>query len=138
MTNATDLEKALLQGVEACGLGLPIAGENLPFTHPQDGTPWARVLLELGQPFVATLGNGGDDGYIGYIQLDLNVLPHSGTAEARAKAEIVEAFFTAGTRLNYGSARATVTACGRSRGREVEGWYRVSMTISWQARVKRN
>jgi hypothetical protein len=137
MSDSTDLEKALLQGVVDCGIGLPIAQDNTPFERPADGSPWARAFVVLNQPRPATLGDGGEDGYTGFTQVDLNYPLNSGTADVIAKAAELERFFFAGRRLNYGQTQATVSSCGRSRGREVDGWYRVSVTIMWFARVSR-
>jgi hypothetical protein len=138
MANTTDLEKALLTGVVDADLGLPIAQPNAAFDRPVDGSPWARAFVEMNQPSVATMSTAGEDGYTGYIQLDLNYPLHRGTADVIAKAAQVESFFWAGRKLTYAQAQATVSSCGRSRGREVDGWWRVTMTITWFARVKRN
>jgi len=128
-----------MQGVVDATLGMPIGIENASFPNkPTDGSPWAAVFILPNQPSVATLGYEGEDAHDGIVQIDLNYPLGKGEAAVRAKADQVASFFKAGRRLSYQGAYATVSSCGRSRGREVDGWYRVSMTITWFARIPRN
>lgn len=132
------LRKALVQGVEDSPLDLPYAAENSPFTKPTDQSPWAAVHIFMNQPSVATLGAEGQDAHDGIMQIDLNYPLNTGEAAVTAKADGLTDFFKAGKRLAHSGVELTVSSCGRSRGREVEGWYRVSMTVTWFARVSRN
>ena len=132
------LRKALVQGVEDSPLDLPYAAENSPFSKPTDQSPWAAVHIFMNQPSVATLGTEGQDAHDGIMQIDLNYPLNTGEAAVTAKADGLTDFFKAGKRLAHSGVELTVSSCGRSRGREVEGWYRVSMTVTWFARVSRN
>lgn len=132
------LRKALMQGVEDSPLGLAYAVENSPFNKPTDQSPWAAVHLLPNQPSVATLGDEGQDAHDGIMQIDLNYPLNTGEAAVTAKADELTDFFKAGKRLAHSGVELTVASCGRSRGREVDGWYRVSMTVTWFARVSRN
>lgn len=132
------LRKALVQGVEDSPLDLPYAAENSPFSKPTDQSPWAAVHIFMNQPSVATLGAEGQDAHDGIMQIDLNYPLNTGEAAVTAKADGLTDFFKAGKRLAHSGVELTVSSCGRSRGREVEGWYRVSMTVTWFARVSRN
>jgi hypothetical protein len=132
------LRKALKQGVEDSPLGLPYAAENAPFTKPTDQSPWAAVHVLENQPSVATLGDEGQDAHDGIMQIDLNYPLLTGEAAVTAKADELNDFFKAGKRLVHSGVELTVASCGRSRGREVDGWYRVSITVTWFARVARN
>lgn len=139
MAESSKLYSALTQGVLDCGLGLPTGFENAPFPDkPTDGSPWASVFILPNQPSVATLGDEGEDAHDGIMQIDLNYPLGKGDGLQRAKADHVASFFKAGKRLLYQGVFVTVASCGRSRGREVDGWYRVSMTVTWFARVPRN
>ena len=132
------LRKALVQGVEDSPLDLPYAAENSPFSKPTDQSPWAAVHIFMNQPSVATLGAEGQDAHDGIMQIDLNYPLNTGEAAVTAKADGLTDFFKAGKRLAHSGVELTVASCGRSRGREVDGWYRVSMTVTWFARVSRN
>ena len=134
----TGLRKALMQGVEDSPLGLPYAAENSPFDKPADQSPWAAAHIFMNQPSVATLGDEGQDAHDGILQIDLNYPLNTGEAAVTAKADELTDFFKAGKRLAHSGVELTVASCGRSRGREVDGWYRVSMTVTWFARVSRN
>lgn len=138
MNPFTGLRKALMQGVEDSPLALPYAVENSPFTKPTGQSPWAAVYVLMNQPSVATLGDEGQDAHDGILQIDLNYPLNTGEAAVTAKADELTDFFKAGKRLASSGVELTVASCGRSRGREVDGWYRVSMTVTWFARVSRN
>jgi hypothetical protein len=139
-TSHEDIDKALMQGVVDAALALPIAQENVAFNKPTDGSPWASVWIIPSPDGVraVTLGDDGEDEHVGIVQLDLNYPTGRGVDDVRAKGDQVAAFFSVGKALSSGVAKVTVSSCSRSRGREVEGWYRVSMTISWYARVPRH
>ncbi len=133
------LSKALLQGaVNALPIGFPLAGEGLPFDKPTDGSRWGAAFVFHNQPSPVTLGDDGEDGHDGFLQIDLNHKALSGDGASNILADQVAAYFKAGRPLVNGGVTATVVSCGRSRGREVDGWYRVSMTVTWRARVPRN
>ncbi len=134
----TGLRGALIQGIEASPLALPYSIENAPFDKPEDKSPWASVFVITNQPSVATLGQDGQDSHTGIMQVDLSYELLTGEAAVNAKADELSSFFTAGKRFAYQGIEVTISSCGRSRGREVNGWWRVSMTIAWFARVTRN
>lgn len=127
-----------MQGVLDSPLDLPTAEENVPFVKPTNGSPWAQATIICNQPSVASLGAAGTDAHDGILQLDLNYKLGTGEAAVTAKADQLAGFFKAGERLSYQSIELTVLSCGRSRGREVDNWYRVSVTVAWSARVPRN
>lgn len=132
------LRGALMQGVIDAPLSLPCAYENSPFEKPADQSPWASAFVRFNQPSPATLGHEGQDAHDGILQIDLNYPLMTGEAAVTAKADELSDFFKAGKRLAHSGVELTVVSCGRSRGREVDGWYRVSMTVTWEARVPRN
>lgn len=140
MSKHADIDTALLQAVVDANLGLPIAQENAPFDKPTDGSPWAAafVVPSPGGVRAVTCGEQGEDEQVGYMQIDLNYPLHRGVAAARTKGDAVSEHFPLGRALSHGVARVTVASCSRSRGLEVDGWYRVSITVSWYARVPRN
>lgn len=132
------LRSALMQGVADSPLAIPYSGENEPFDGKPTDSPWASVFVLPNQPSPATLGSEGQDAHDGVLQIDLNYPLMAGEADVMSKADELSSFFHAGKNLVSGATGLTVISCGRSRGREVDGWYRVSMTIAWEARVSRN
>jgi len=137
-SNVTDLRKALRKGISDLNAGLadlPVAVDNVDFADkPADGSPWLRMLIEEGVPRPVSYGH---DEFAGYIQLDVNTKLGGGEAQADAIAQAAADFFKAGRVLSYGDTDAVVRSCARSRGREVDGWWRISLTIYWDARVDR-
>lgn len=127
-----------MQGVADSPLGLPYGVENAPFNKPSKLEPWAATFVLPNQPSVATLGAEGQDAHDGVLQIDLNYPLNTGDKDVMSKADELTDFFKAGKRLAHSGVELTVASCGRSRGLEVDGWYRVSMTIAWFARVSRN
>ena len=77
------------------------------------------------------------DGNTGFLQIDLNYPINAGAGAIVSKADAVAQYFKAGTRLAYGGQQVQIQSCGRSQGRQVDGFYRVSMTINWTAYVPR-
>jgi hypothetical protein len=131
-----NIRAALVEAYESLHLHLDTAHENRPFSPGAD--PWAALFVIPNQPAVATLGNGGEDEHTGFMQIDLNYPLHGGTAAALETADDIRAYFAAGRWLEYDGQRVLITSSGRARGVEVNGWYRVSMTINWTARTIRS
>ena len=113
------------------------AYENAAFTKPAAAVPWAAVFIIPNQPAPESAGSGGMDGHTGIMQVDLNYPVNAGSGAIVAKADSVAQYFKAGTRLAYGGQQVQIQSCGRSQGRPVDGFYRVSMTINWTAYVLR-
>lgn len=131
------IRSALIQGYQAVSLGLPTAFENATFEQPTEA-PWASVFILPNQPVVASLGSGGTDAHTGIMQIDLNHVAGTGEETIVQQADSVAAYFTAGRRLVYNGQEVIVRSCGRSRGRKVDGWYRISLTIDWYAQTPRS
>ncbi len=140
MGRHTDIERAITQSVLDCDTGLPFAIENAPFDKPDDGSPWMAMWIVPSQNGVraVTCGDAGEDEHVGILQLDLNYPVGKGTKALRLVADKIARFYVAGRRMISGLAGVEVISCSKSLGREVDGWWRVSMTINWRARLSRN
>jgi hypothetical protein len=111
--------------------------ENVAFAKPAISAPWASVFVVPNQPTIESVGEGGVDGHTGFMQVDINYPSNGGSGAAITKADSVAQYFKAGTRVAYGGQQVQIQSCGRSQGRPVDGWYRVSLTINWTAYVQR-
>jgi hypothetical protein len=131
-----NIRAALVDAYESLNLELETAHENRPFTPGAD--PWAALFVVPNAPAVATLGDGGEDEHSGFMQIDLNFPQHTGTSEVLAAADEIRAYFVAGRRLIYEGQEVLIRSSGRSAGLNVNGWYRVSMTVFWTARTIRS
>lgn len=134
----TNIRRALMQGIEESPFGtLPYAQDNTKFDRPKN-SPWGIVTILPADVRVATLGSEGQDSHAGIMQLDLNWPLLTGDGPIRTKADAVAGFFYAGKRLVYAGTEVKIDRPSRaSRGREVEGWYRVTVTVPWESRVNR-
>lgn len=126
---------AIVQAYIDAGLNLPTFYENKPGDPPAN--PWAIFTFIPNNPEVVTLGSGGDDEATGFVQIDLNYTLNSGDKAAADAFNLLRDKFIAGQIFTYSGQAVRVGSCGRSHGRNVNGWYRVSITIYWSARIRR-
>ena len=126
---------ALVQAYIDTGLNLPTFYENKPGEPPS--TPWAIFCFVPNTPTVVTLGNGGDYEATGFVQIDLNYQLNTGDKAAADAFNLLRDKFIAGKIFTNCGQPVRVRSCGRTQGRNVNGWYRVSITIIWSARIRR-
>jgi hypothetical protein len=138
------LEAAGLNGAGADGRHTHIAWPNLEFNPPQtnptgfDRPVWAAVHYLPSEATPVTLGSQGKDETTGILQIDANQPRGTGDSQVRALLTALENYFTPGRTLTNGGEDVTVTAVGRTPGRVVDDrHYRVSLSVSWYARVQR-
>lgn len=132
----SDVRAALIQAYLAVGLDLETAFENRKFSPPAN-TYWIKFTSVPNTPEVATLGSTGVDRVTGFIQLDINGPMNAGEEAHLSYVDRLRNAFPAGTAVSYNSQVVKISAAGRSQGRIVEGFYRVSFTISWYAFLQR-
>lgn len=113
-----------------------IQQENVKFTPPTN-LPWAALWFIPNEKSVATLGTDGLDELTGVFQIDLNFPADSGRATAHEFCDVVESRFTSGKKLTYSGQDVTISSCGRSQGRNVDGFFRVPVTVSFRALLVR-
>lgn len=130
-------EQCLVRAYTNASTGLPTKYENIPFDKPVDDSPWAAVWYMPNTPVGVTAGEGGLDEITGIFQIDLNYPLNSGTKAARDMANKVMDAFPQGHNLMYNDAWVRPRQIGRTQGREVDGWWRVSVTVVWYSRLQR-
>lgn len=131
-----DIDGALIQGYIDIGQALPTAYEGADFKPPSNA-PWASVFIIPADSPPATLGAGGMDEHIGFMQIDYNTPAGAGRAGLIAYAQAVRNQFVAGKTFTRNSQTVTVDSVDRSNIRHVDGWLRISLTINWTARTIR-
>jgi hypothetical protein len=109
-----------------------IAWENKVF-DPAGKAIWARVSHVPNTPTVATLGRGGRDRGTGFVQIDLNVPEGGGDGVFRAWEDYARAFFVAGETFTRNGQTVRVISCGVSQGRNVDNWFRKSITVVYRS-----
>lgn len=134
-----DIELTLTQSVLDCNLGIPMAFQNLPFQgKPEDGSEWGAAFILPYPSAPVTMGAEGEDTHGGILQIDLNYPLLSGTGAARAKADEVATFYTAGKPLSHRTFKGWIRSCSVGQGREVNGHWKVIINIIWGGRAPRN
>ncbi len=131
------IDSALLQAFSDGAFGLPIASENKQY-DPIAGTAYAELFIVPNPSDVLTMGDGGQDLFTGFMQVDLRYPLDTGTGTAKQKATDIQNAFKAGSRFTYSGQEVFITGSGRNgSGRREDGWYRITLTINWEARVTR-
>lgn len=135
----TDVRTALAKKLTALALvpATSVAWENIDFTPPKGNKPWLKFTFTPTDPVPATLGQGGTDRVSGFAQVDINVATGSGDTAAMALYQSLYDALKAGVRLTEGQQVVVIESTGRSNGRLVDGYYRVSATINFYADVNR-
>lgn len=130
------IEAALIGGYVGAGLNLPTQWENVDFNKPAS-SPWAAVYFIPSAPIVSSLGDDGLDEYDGFLQIDLNYPRNTSKKLSRDHYEILRQKFCAGNYYTHHGQSVACTACEMSPAREVDGWYRVSVSCYFRAYVTR-
>lgn len=108
------------------------AYEGASFT-PTTGTKWAALHNLRAGADVASLGVGGQDDHAGVLQIDINVPENTGTASLLNDADTLRAYFVAGRGFTYQSQSVRVRRSDVSPIRRVDGWLRVSVSVTYSA-----
>lgn len=121
---------------------LPAAINNTAFENqlfnPEGREKWFIFNYIPNEPEVATLGSAGQDSFDGIAQIDINIGAGKGKQGIEADVEALRKAFRAGNRLIRDNVSVTVKSCGRNGpGRRVNGFYRYTLTISWESRLTR-
>lgn len=108
------------------------AYEGMSFT-PTVGQKWGQVTNLRAGADMASLGVGGQDESTGVFQIDVSVPENSGTATLLADADTLRAYFVAGRSFTYQSQSVRVRRADVSPIRRVDGWLRVSVSVTYSA-----
>ena len=131
-----EINAALIQSYQNVGLNLATAYEGRDFTPPS-GTSWASVFNLPASSNVDTLGAGGADLHVGILQIDVNSPANVGTATLLNAAATLRTAFYAGRNLTYSGQSVRIKQASRSAIRRVDGWLRISVSITYWAQTAR-
>lgn len=110
-----------------------IAAEGFPFTPPQG--LWAQLANLRAGAAVSSLGESGMDEHVGVFQIDVNVPEAGGNPRATllGHADRLRAYFFAGRRFTHSTQGVRVTRADASPIRRVDGWQRISVSVTYSA-----
>lgn len=110
----------------------PIAWENTPY-DPTKGTLYIRPTNIPGDVSQVTLGESGEDRFIGIYQIDVFGEAGKGRKVVEQMADTIASHFKRGTDLTYNAHSLTVTAVQRRAGQQSEGWYQIPVEIVYRS-----
>ena len=128
----TRINAALVTAYGEALPGVPTAYEGASFT-PTTGTKWAQLTNLRAGADVASLGVSGMDEHTGVFQIDINAPEDTGTGVLLADADTLRAYFVAGRSFTYQAQTVRVRRADVSAVRRVDGWLRVSVSITYSA-----
>lgn len=110
-----------------------IAFEGFAFAPPQGH--WAQLTHLPAGADVASLGVGGQDEHVGVYQIDVSVPETGGNPRAvlLAHADRIRAYFVAGRLFTHQLQGVRVRSASRSAIRRVDGWQRISVSVTYSA-----
>lgn len=126
---------ALIEAYIDTNTGLTTVYENE--SAPEGTEPWAVFTLVPETLVPVTLGKGGEDEAKGIARIDLNYPLDTGEGTASAVFNLLREKFIAGQTFTNNGQPVRILSCGRAQGKAVNGWYQVSISINWSARIKR-
>lgn len=136
----SDAEKALLTAaktlLDAQGFASATKWENQDF-DPSGKTKWASVFFVPNQPEPVTLGVQGDDRQTGFLQIDFNVPQGKGSGQMRTWTDAARQSFVAGKTFTENGQIVRITSAGTGQGRNVDNWFRKSVTIAFRTDLQR-
>ena len=128
----TKINAALIQGYQAAALGLSTGYEGKAF-EPQSGVPHALVRVVPADTDVASLGVGGFDEHVGFLEITVLYPLDDGTGNLLAKVDAARAYFVAGRRLTYQGLCVRIRRSTRSAILRDGGWLRVVISVFYEA-----
>ena len=136
----SDIKKALLTAaktfLEAQGFTGAIHWENRVF-DPSGLQKWASIFHIPNQPSVVTLGTGGLDRETGFLQIDFNIPQNTGDGALNTWADAARGEFIAGKSYTFSGQTIIILNTGIGAGRNVDSWFRKSLTINYRADLTR-
>ena len=136
MSAEWNVQSALVSSFAALDLG-PTSYENREFTPPDDGSLWYEVFTLPGGRDPATLGDGGEDEYVGVFQVDVNGPIGEGVRTIIESASAITAYYTAGRTIRKNGQTVKITRSEMGPARPGESAAVVSVSVYWRAMVPR-
>lgn len=132
----SNIDRALeVAAVEALGAEFAgrIAFEGFTFS-PSEGH-WAQLHNLPAAAAVSSLGVSGMDEHVGVYQIDVSVPEVGGNPRATllAHADRIRAYFVAGRSFTHNDQGVRVRSASRSQIRRVDGWQRISVSVTYSA-----
>lgn len=128
------IDQALIQHFINGNFGIGIAHENQIYS-PVVGTPYAEISVIQNDitPVDLSFENETD----GIFRIVLHYQADTGAVEAKLMADTIFAYFDIGETISYNGQSVWVSSHHRYKGAVEQGWYKIIMTIGYQAYIRR-
>lgn len=112
--------------------------ENKEFSPPVGTSLWASLAYVDADQRPITMGTGGEDEIRGFLQIDFNVPYGKGEGDLLAAINKATRHFRAGLAPAFEDEAAEVYRSATSLGRQVDTWWRKTVTVFFYSRVFRD
>ena len=116
---------------------LPTAYPNVRFSPPSQGAKWAKIDFTASQPFVFTLGNGGEDMQRGLFVVSFFYPQDTGTFDFYTDVATMREQFVAGKFFTFGGIVTKIISSGANGPVSDGSWLRGMVTIEWESLLAR-
>ena len=128
------IDDALTQAFIDGSFGLPIAHENQHYS-PTAGTAYAEIFVAPNPKFAYSLSE--TDITSGVFRVILRYPTDEGAITAKQKAEEIIAAYPISSLVTAGAQSARITQVTRDKGYPEEGWFKLVVTIFYEAFIAR-
>jgi hypothetical protein len=137
----SDVEGALLVAAETFLAANGIATTDVYWPNrdfdPAGKADWAAVYYMPANQQAVSAGSLGLDRETGALLINVSVPRNKGDIVLRAIRDAARAYFITGQTFTQNSQSARVMGCQISPFRDVDNWYRVSLTVVYRAEFTR-
>lgn len=131
-----DIYSALIKAVVDATIGLPTGYPMKDFDPPADAG-WAEVIMLGDDRFVETLGDNGQDGWEGIMQIDVHYPENDGPKNLQTKVGLLLEFFKAGRTFTKNGQLVKVRRSSPSAIRKDGASYVKSVSVYWSSWTQR-
>ena len=112
-----------------------VAWPSLAFTPAT--AAWIRVSYMPTKSSTETFGIGGENELLGILQFDVSIPTNGGDKEQDRILTALELRYIPGVSVTLNGQPVSFISCDRSNGRHVDGFWRVSLSVTFRARYSR-
>lgn len=128
------IDQAYMTQFIAGAFGLPIVHENVDYT-PTPQTAYVEIFQIPNEEVGLSLNDSNMT--TGIFRAILRYPLNATAIDAKEKAEEIIAFFPIGSEVAYGGQSTRVTGTNRVKGVPEDGWYKIVVSISYNAFLTR-
>jgi len=134
MSKVSDIARAIRQSLISANLGYDLALPNVQY-KPISNNPYIDVQITQNDVIAADLSH--TDKSDGTFSLTANFPADSGTFDVENLLDTIENHYKIGNSFSYDTALFRVLSRSRNNGAAADGWYKQTITIIYNAYLRR-